>query len=127
MNLARAMAVSLAVSAAAAPSVAHAAAQRCFYSNDFRTWRAADARTIYIRVGTNSYYRLDLSTECRMLLLPNVHLVNRIRGSNLICTAIDWDLNVVQGIGGISQPCIVKSMTALTPPEAAAIPKKFKP
>jgi hypothetical protein len=44
-----------------------------------------------------------------------------------VCSALDWDLKVSQGEDSIPQGCIVKTMTALTSEEAAAILKKFKP
>jgi len=99
----------------------------CFFVNNFENWRAPDAKTIYIRVGLHEYYRLDLAASCPALLWPDSHLVTKWRGSNVVCSALDWDLKVSQGPQGISTPCIVKTMTALTPQEAAAIPKKFKP
>jgi hypothetical protein len=107
-----------------APPVKHSA---CFFSNEFQGWKAPDARTIFIRVGLHRYFRLDLSGDCQSLLLPDSHLITHIRGSNSICSAVDWDLKVSEGMNGIPEACIVKTMTELTPAEAAAIPPKFKP
>jgi hypothetical protein len=53
-----------------------------------------------------------------------------VHGPDTICSAIDWDLKVSTSTdlrGGMAVPCIVKTMTELSPDEAAAIPKKFKP
>jgi Family of unknown function (DUF6491) len=99
----------------------------CFYVNEFDSWRAQDANTVYIRTNTNRYYRLDMSNACPALLWPEAHLIMNVRGPDTICSAIDWDLKVSQGFHDIPTPCIVKTMTPLTPDEAAAIPKKFKP
>jgi hypothetical protein len=101
------------------------AGQSCFFINQFRTWKAPDARTIYIRVNPNRFYRLDLAGRCEALLWPDGHLVTDTRGSDTVCSALDWNLKVSQV--GIAEPCIVKKMTELTPAEAEAIPKKFKP
>ena len=106
----------------AAPNI-----RSCFFANEFDNWRAPDANTMYIRTNTNRYYRLDMSGSCPALLWPNAHLIMNIRGPNTICSALDWDLKVSTGFPGIPTPCIVKTMTALTPDQAAAIPKKFKP
>ena len=99
----------------------------CFLTSQFENWKAPDPKTIYIRVGLTRYYRLDMSSQCRSLTWPGAFLITKFRGSNSVCTALDWDIKVVDGPHGIPIPCIVKTMTELTPAEAAAIPKKFKP
>jgi hypothetical protein len=102
--------------------------QSCFFINDFRNWKAPDDKTIFIRVNLNQFYRLDLSTACPLLTMPDSHLITRTRGPDTVCSAIDWDLSVAQPPpASMSEPCIVKKMTRLTPEEAAAIPPKFKP
>jgi hypothetical protein len=119
------LAAALALTGSMAASTANAASS-CFWSSEYWRWKAADAKTIYIRVGIKRFFRLDLTTACHNIEMSNVYLVTTIRGSNLICNGIDWDLKATQD-GGIAQGCIVKTMTALTPEEAAAIPAKFKP
>lgn len=99
----------------------------CFFARDFENWKAPDAKTIYIRVRMHDYYRLDLTGSCSALLWPDSHLITRFHGTDTVCTRLDWDLKVSQGMHSIPEACIVKSMTALTPEEAAAIPQKFKP
>ena len=99
----------------------------CFFVTEFDSWRAQDANTMYIRTRSNRYYRLDMSNSCPSLLWPDAHLIMNIHGPDTICSAIDWDLKVGNGIHDIPTPCIVKTMTPLTDAEAAAIPKKFKP
>ena len=99
----------------------------CFFVTQFRHWKAPDDRTIYISVLPHQYYRLDLSARCPALLWPASHLVTVFRGSDSVCSALDWDLKVSEAPNGISEPCIVKSMTQLSPAEADAIPPKFKP
>ncbi len=104
---------------------------RCFMMHDFDGWKAADAKTIYIKVGTHDYYRLDLAAPCSTLLTPGSHLVTKVRGGDQVCSGIDWDLSVSDstGIGspGMHQACIVKTQTPLSPADVAAIPAKFKP
>ncbi len=109
---------------AADPSFRH---QSCFYISQFENWKAPDSKTIYIRAGLTRYYRLDMSYQCGSLTWPGAFLITKFRGSNSVCTALDWDIEVVDGPHGIPVPCIVKTMTELTPAEAAAIPRKFKP
>lgn len=127
-----AFAVAASLSAVATATLAGPAAKgkpaaTCFRSSEFQNWKAADAKTIYIRVGMHRYYRLDLAAPCYSIRTPGAFLVTKIRGSNTICSAIDWDLHVATSWHDIPQACIVKKMTELTPAEAAALPKKIKP
>lgn len=103
---------------------------KCFSMRDFNGWKSPDPRTIYIRVGTNSFYRLDLSAPCSRLQQPGIHLITKTRGSDQMCNGIDWELSVADTAtigGGFRQACIVKDQTPLSAAEVAAIPKKFKP
>ncbi|HEY0106854.1 MAG TPA: hypothetical protein VGB91_12280 [Rhizomicrobium sp.] len=111
------------------PSASFAAGNGCFYSSEFQGWKAPDAKTIYVRVGLQRYFRLDLGNSCPALLWPDTHLITTVTGSNLICHPVDWDIKLGQsgGGGGIVGACIVSKMTELTPQDVAAIPPKFKP
>ena len=93
----------------------------------FENWRAPDRRTINIRVQGNHYFRLGLGYECFPLQSPGARLITTFRGSNTVCSPLDWDLRVSEGIGSPSEPCIVKTMTELLPDEVAALPPKAKP
>lgn len=132
MRMAMLAASALALTATTAAS-ARAAEDRkpnqCFFVNQFQQWRDLDDKTIYIRVNLHDYYRLDMAGSCPELTFPNSHLITRTVGPDTVCSAIDWDLRVANGTGpgSFAVPCIVKSMTKLTPDEAAAIPKKYKP
>jgi len=99
----------------------------CFFINQFQSWRAPDSETIFIRVAGERYFRLDMGGTCPELKWPDVHLVTKTRGANTVCSAVDWDLRVSTGLAGTSHPCIVKTVTVLSPAEVAAIPRKFKP
>ena len=111
-----------------APAAAQPAQNACFPITEFRGWKAPDTKTILIRVGFDRVYRLDLANTCSLLTSPGSHLITKTRGPDLVCSAVDWDLSVSQPPpGNIPEPCIVKKMTLLSPGEAAAIPRKFKP
>ena len=101
--------------------------RQCFIAGEFGNWRAADARTVYIRVRMNKIFRLDMANECSLLLSPDARLITVFRGSDLICSPLDWDLKVNAGIGGNAVPCRVKAMTLLTLAEASALPKNIRP
>lgn len=99
----------------------------CFYFNRMENWKAPNPKTIYIRVGSKRYYRLDLAGACYSLRSPGAFLITKIRGPHTICSAIDWDLHVATSWDDIPQACIVKKMTELSPKEVAALPKNAKP
>ncbi len=101
---------------------------QCFSVRSFENWKALDAKTLYIRVSSRRYYRLDLAASCPRILAPSSHLITKWRGSNWVCSALDWDLRVSEDpVRGFESACIVKTMTPLTEAEAAAIPRKLKP
>ena len=102
-------------------------AGQCFNTTEMGNWRAGDASTLYIRVHMNKIYRLDLKGRCLLLTAPGARLITTFRGSNLVCSPLDWDLKVSAGIGSNEEPCIVKAMTQLSPEEVAALPKKATP
>jgi hypothetical protein len=109
------------------PAVAQPAANACFLITEFRGWKAPDTKTIFIRVGFDRVYRLDLTNTCSLLRSPGSHLITKTAGPDLVCSAIDWDLSVSQPPpGNIPEHCIVKKMTLLSPDEVAAIPPKFR-
>jgi len=101
---------------------------QCFRIEQFQSWRAPDAKTIYIRVLSDKYYRLDLAGACPALKMPDAHLITHTRGPDTVCSAIDWDLKVSEGPSfQFSEPCVVKTMTPLSAADVVAIPKQFKP
>jgi hypothetical protein len=102
-------------------------APRCFSVADQRTWRAPDAKTMYVRVWPRDYYRLDLVGACSALTWPDSFLIQTFRGTSTVCSHLDWDLKVSQSGGGIPVPCMVEKMTPLTPAQVAAIPEKDRP
>ena len=117
---------------AIAPATAQPAApalpgNQCFSTTQFENWRAADAKTIYIRVRGNHFYRLAMGGECSAALLPSAQLITVFRGSNLVCSALDWDLKVRPGLHEFAEPCLVKTMTEMSPDEVAALPPKARP
>lgn len=126
------------VAAAAVSSLAFAAApaqagserslsgRDCFQSTDWQGWSSPSPTVLYLRVRIKDVYRLDLSAGSNQLQWPSNHLINTVRGSSTICSAIDLDLAVSDG-AGFTQPLIVKSIRKLTPEEVAALPKKDRP
>jgi hypothetical protein len=104
------------------------AARSCFPTHALDSWKAQNAKTIFLRVSQTRYYRLDLGASCPLLTEQGVHMTTLTSGSDLICGAADWDLRVSRDVpGSLPSHCIVKTMTPLSQAEADAIPKEFKP
>jgi hypothetical protein len=119
------------ISLAALPMLGAAAATdkpaQCFYSSDWNGWKATpDSKAIYIRVGVNRIYRLDLAGACPTLQTPNARLITEMHGSASICGPLDINLSVSDG-GDFKVPCIISDITALSPSEASALPKSMLP
>jgi hypothetical protein len=94
---------------------------------NWESWKSPAPDVIFIRVSLNQVYRLDLSAGSPMLQDPDVHLVNKMYGSDWVCTPLDLQLWVSEDLGGMREGLIVKSIRRLTPAEIAAIPPKYRP
>jgi hypothetical protein len=120
-----AAALSLLAAGAAQAQPKHA--DQCFFPNQWEGWKATpDAKTIILRVRVNTLYRLDLTEACPELRVPGAHLVTQLRGSELYCSPLDFDLRVAEP-SGPAVPCIVRGMSQLSPAEAAALPRDLRP
>lgn len=125
-TMAAAVAV-LAAGSLAAPAEAQGAHRnaQCFLSSNVQNFSAPNSRTVYIRVGVDEIWRLDLMSEC--LDLPfRQHLgFERTGGDPWICQPIQ--ATIVSREAGIPQRCPVTAMHRLTPDEVAALPKALRP
>jgi hypothetical protein len=118
------VAAALALSAAGA---AGAAPTSCFFVTQWQGWSSPNPTTLYLRIIPHDVYRVDLSGGgSTMLNAPGMHLFSQVRGGGSICTALDLDLAVAD-MHGFKEPLIAKTLTKLTPDEAAQIPAKFRP
>ncbi|HKT54979.1 MAG TPA: DUF6491 family protein [Caulobacteraceae bacterium] len=109
----------------AAPALAQG--NQCFVTTEWNGWKAPDDHTIYLNVFNHKIYRLDLSSSCPALMWPDARLITHDQsGNGYYCSALDWDLKVGDS-HGVKTACIVSKMTLLTPEQAAAIPRKFRP
>jgi uncharacterized protein DUF6491 len=121
------MAGALAATAAAALPAAAQPGRSCFFVNEWYSWKAADDHTIYLNVGNNRVFRVDMAGACPALTLGDSRIVSIDRsGSGQVCSPIDLDIHVSEG-GGITTACIVNGMSELTPDQIAALPKNVRP
>jgi len=118
---------SVLTSAALAQPAAPKTAAHCFYAHDWQGWHAPNEHMMYIRVNMHEVYRVDFASSCQALTWPDAHLITTFRGSDSVCTPLDLDIKVSEGIRGIPEPCIASGISQLTPEEVAAIPKKDLP
>ena len=118
--------MALAGAASAVPAATNG--RNCFFSSEWQGWKAPDDKTIYLRVNVRDIYRVDLSSGSPLLTDFDNHLVNVQHGSDYICSPLDLQLAVVEnGIPGMRDFVIAKTITKLTPDQIAAIPKKDLP
>lgn len=125
--------IAIAFTAAALFSTAASAApdqkspNACFASNTWQGWSApGDGDVLYLRVGMHGIYRVELTPGSHVHKDGDNFLVNRIRGSDWICSALDLDLTLSDH-QGFRESLIARSMRKLTPEEAAGIPRKDLP
>lgn len=122
-------ALALALAAPAAWADQPRSHENCFPADgtSWRSWNAdKTGDVLYLRVRLNDVYRVDLSPGSRVYKSTGYFLVNEVRGSGWICSALDLDLTLASNYG-IRRPLIAVSMRKLTPEEAAAIPRKERP
>ena len=123
-----AVALMLTLVASAAQATSREARQNCFPAGTaWENWSAAgNGDALYLRVNIRDIYRVDLTPGSHVYKSPGYFLVNRVRGSGWICSAIDLDLTLASDYG-FRKPLIAVSMRKLTPAEVAAIPRKDLP
>jgi hypothetical protein len=115
----------LATSAAAAdkPTTTNS----CFSTRNWGGWSAPDNGDIlYLKVNSRDVYQLDLTPGSHIRQFPDRFLINRVRGSDWVCSPIDLDLTLSDH-DGFREPIFITAMRKLTPDEIAAIPKKDRP
>jgi hypothetical protein len=117
--------------AAKAPAAKAPAAKptgnQCFQIGQFKGWTSPNDHTIYLRINVRDVFKLGVKQGCPNVSNSGAVLINRVQGSASMCTPADWDIAVQNGPGAIPVPCIVTSFHKMTPEEAAAIPKKYRP
>ena len=108
-------------------AAASQSAKDCFRSNDWEGWSApGDGDVLYLRIKMHDVYRIDLVPGSHVRKDPGYFLVNRVRGSNWICSPLDLDLTVSDQ-QGFREPLFPRSIRKLAPAEIAAIPRKDLP
>jgi hypothetical protein len=112
---------------AAASAEPERASRDCFSSLSWQGWSApGNSNVLYLRVQPDDIYRVELSPRTRVHRYSGEFLVNQIRGSSRICSALDLDL-AISDDNGFSRPLIAVDLRKLTAEEVAAIPREDLP
>ena len=128
LSLALAVAVTLAGGAAMADDAPAPVAHPCFSITDWHGWRASKTEqdVLYFKVRMHDVWRVQLTDKEPFLDAPDVHLVSKTWGPDMVCNPHDLDLKLSDW-HGMQSPLIVKDLKKLTPEEAKALPKEDQP
>ena len=119
-------AAALSAGASQAMAADPAPGRQCFRVSQMDGHTVADPKTLYVGVRRNDVFRIDMNSSCLAgANMGDPLVIETVGGGDLVCRPIDLSLKVAGSIG--LSPCIVKSITRLTPPQIAALPRKLKP
>lgn len=100
--------------------------RQCFYVRDINNYAADDADHLFLRVGVNHIYRLDMFSSCPELPWADRAIgVRSFGGSSWICDPLD--VEIVVRDQGFHDRCQVRTITELTPDQVKALPKRERP
>jgi hypothetical protein len=102
------------------------ASSDCFSSTQWRGWSSPIEDVVYLRVGVNDIYRLDLLPGSGRIDSGGRFIISEVRGSNRICSANDLQLWTADTIG-FRTPLFPRAIRKLTPEEVAALPPDHRP
>lgn len=118
-----AVALSLTAAAPVSAEPAQAPSRDCFVTGNWHGWSApGEGDVLYLRVGVRDYYRVDLTPGTHVRRSYDRFLVNNVRGSSWICSALDLNLTLADNYG-FRQPIIARELRKLTPEEVEAMPE----
>jgi hypothetical protein len=128
LAIASLIAIAAALAASAPASGAGAATERqCFRSHDIRNHTIGDDHTLYLDVGGREVWKVGMTGSCLAGAFSSDPIITRQPpGSAIVCSPIDLDISIKRS-GGFATPCIVGSITRLTPAQVAALPRKQRP
>jgi hypothetical protein len=113
-------------SATGEPAAAQASTggRSCFNVSQINGWRAGDRGVVYVRVGVNRVFRMQLLGPC-----PDVNWTERIAieagPTSWICSGLNATIIAPSRIG--PRRCPVTDLRELTPAEIAALPPRHRP
>jgi len=98
--------------------------RECFFTRNVNGFSAPDDETLYLRVGVNDVYQMQMFSPCPdMDWAQGLAVVSR--SGSTVCRGMDATI-VAPGPFG-QQRCMVRSVKKLTELEAAALPPGSRP
>jgi hypothetical protein len=99
----------------------------CFRTNDIRAHTVGDDSTLFIDVQGRGVFRIGMRGACLAGAVSSDPLVmEQPPGRSLICRPMDLDIRISKG-GSPAIPCIIDTISRLTPTEVAALPPRLRP
>jgi len=107
-----------------ATATASTEGRECFFTRNVNGFSAPDDETLYLRVGVNDVYQMQMFSPC-----PDMDWAQKLavvsRSGSSVCRGTDATI-VAPGPFG-QQRCMVRSVRKLTDVEAAALPPGDRP
>ncbi len=114
-----------ALAALTAPA-ARAEGEQCFRIHNVQNYTATDdEQTLYLSDISRRVFRLDFGSRCAGLAFRERIALEPAGVSDLVCRPVDVNFRLRQN--GITNACIVTGLTALTPDQIKALPRKLRP
>ena len=92
--------------------------RQCFLAGQVNNFWGATDTSVFVRVGVNDVYKLELSGMCSDIDWANQIAVRATGGGSWICRGLDAELLIPSSIG--PQRCLVTDIRKLSPDEAKA-------
>lgn len=106
---------------------ANASPRACFRLSDIRGQNVIDRDTVLFRtgVGQAEVFRMDMRSACLNTLNSDPLVLIPAGGTDRVCDRMDLDVRVSTPIG--ATPCMIQSVTRLTPAEIGALTPDQRP
>ncbi len=102
-------------------------ARDCFRNFNWQGWSpSSEGDSLYLRVGRNEVYQVELTPGSRVRRGPGRFLINRSRGNGFVCSPLDLDLSLADHLG-FERPLFPQSIRRLSEEEVAALPASETP
>jgi len=107
----------------AALPAAEAAPAACLRINNIQNSKMDGPRTLYVRADGGRTYRIEFAADCNTAAAYSLVLHQVNNGTDPICTPIELNVRVRE----TGEFCEPRTLSRLTPEEAAALPAKVRP
>ena len=112
-----------AICAALPAAEASPAAGACLRINNIQNSKMDGPRTLYVRADGGRTYRIEFAADCNTAAAYSLVLHQVNNGTDPICTPIELNVRVRE----TGEFCEPRTLSRLTPEEAAALPAKVRP